>query len=176
MEALVLNANYQAINIVDWKRAIKLVKKEKVRVLKYRDELVKTSTKSERIPLVVILKYLITEISTRIMPNRASSIRFNVFLRDNFTCAYCGIQYAKKLTVDHIIPKVQGGKTTYENIVTCCEKCNQKKGGRTPEQANMRLLFQPRRSTLREILQYTIKMRLQETCLQASLQECNGWI
>jgi hypothetical protein len=66
--------------------------------------------------------------------------RINVFTRDHFTCQYCGSRKAMKdLNYDHVVPRIQGGKTVWENIVTCCYPCNDRKAGRTPEQAGMRL-------------------------------------
>ncbi len=66
--------------------------------------------------------------------------RINVMTRDNFTCQYCGARKAMKdLNYDHVVPRIQGGKTVWENIVTCCYPCNDRKAGRTPEQAGMKL-------------------------------------
>ncbi len=71
--------------------------------------------------------------------------RTNVFLRDDHTCAYCMRRFSKaQLTLDHVIPVVQGGRKSWENIVTACLACNQRKGGRTPTEAGMKLLQKPR--------------------------------
>ena len=75
---------------------------------------------------------------------KAGPSRRNIFLRDDYTCQYCGIKNPDKLTLDHVKPKWQGGKDTWENLVCACFKCNSKKGGRTPEEANMTLLNQPK--------------------------------
>lgn len=70
--------------------------------------------------------------------------RYNIFLRDNNTCQYCGRKLPKhELTIDHVIPRSRGGKTTWENVVLCCIRCNRKKGGRTPQEAGMRLIKKP---------------------------------
>jgi 5-methylcytosine-specific restriction endonuclease McrA len=70
--------------------------------------------------------------------------RINVFTRDNFTCQYCGARKAMKdLNYDHVVPRIQGGKTVWENIVTCCYPCNDRKAGRTPKQAGMKLRKDP---------------------------------
>jgi 5-methylcytosine-specific restriction endonuclease McrA len=70
--------------------------------------------------------------------------RINVFTRDNFTCQYCGAKKGMKdLNYDHVVPRIQGGKTVWENIVTACYPCNDRKAGRTPEQAGMKLRKQP---------------------------------
>lgn len=77
------------------------------------------------------------------------SVRFSrtqVFLRDSHTCQYCGEALPKpRLNIDHVVPRIQGGKTTWENVVTSCHHCNRVKGGRTPQQAGMRLLSLPRK-------------------------------
>jgi 5-methylcytosine-specific restriction endonuclease McrA len=71
--------------------------------------------------------------------------RVNVMTRDGFRCQYCGSHKAMKdLNYDHVIPRVQGGKTVWENVVTACYPCNSKKAGRTPQQAGMRLIKEPR--------------------------------
>ncbi len=83
------------------------------------------------------------------MTNKKNLIRFsrtNIFLRDQFSCQYCGQRFSKmSLTLDHVVPVVQGGRTSWENIVTACKECNQRKGGRTPQQAGMQLIRKPKR-------------------------------
>ena len=70
--------------------------------------------------------------------------RINIFRRDNSTCQYCGKKFMKQeLTLDHVVPKSQGGKSTWENVVCACGRCNRKKGGKTPEQASMKILNKP---------------------------------
>lgn len=72
--------------------------------------------------------------------------RINIFRRDSDTCQYCNKKFQKyDLTLDHVVPRSQGGKSTWDNIVCCCVKCNRKKGGRTPEQAAMALLNTPKK-------------------------------
>jgi 5-methylcytosine-specific restriction endonuclease McrA len=71
--------------------------------------------------------------------------RRNVFMRDHFTCQYCGKQLPQaQLNIDHVIPRSQGGATTWDNVVCSCIRCNLKKGGRSPAQAGLRLLHEPR--------------------------------
>lgn len=72
--------------------------------------------------------------------------RRNLFARDSHQCQYCGTRYgASQLSVDHVVPRSRGGKTTWDNVVCCCLKCNAKKGGRTPDEARMRLIRKPAR-------------------------------
>ncbi|HLZ79007.1 MAG TPA: HNH endonuclease, partial [Sphingomonas sp.] len=75
--------------------------------------------------------------------------RFNLFLRDSFECQYCGCRH--DLTFDHVIPRAQGGRTTWENVSTACAPCNLRKGGRTPKQAHMALASTPERPTSWEL-------------------------
>jgi 5-methylcytosine-specific restriction endonuclease McrA len=72
--------------------------------------------------------------------------RQNVFMRDDYKCQYCGSQFPKTdLTIDHVIPRVRGGKTTWDNVVACCYKCNQIKGHKSLQQAGLRLKRQPKK-------------------------------
>ncbi len=72
--------------------------------------------------------------------------RLNIYLRDKGTCQYCGKKYSKSdLSLDHVVPRAYGGRSTWENIVCCCSTCNRTKGGRTPHEAGMRLLKKPKK-------------------------------
>lgn len=76
--------------------------------------------------------------------NRVRFSRRNVYMRDHYTCQYCGKQFdSTDLNLDHVVPTCQGGITIWENIVCSCFSCNTKKGGRTPQQAGMKLIRQP---------------------------------
>lgn len=80
----------------------------------------------------------------RIPRNAVKFSRRNVFLRDDYSCQYCGRKHSPSgLSLDHVMPRSRGGETSWVNIVTACLKCNVRKGGRTPREANMRLLSQP---------------------------------
>ncbi len=87
--------------------------------------------------------------------------RINVLTRDHFTCQYCGKRLPMKdLNYDHVVPRIQGGKTVWENIVTSCYPCNDKKAGRTPEQARMKLLKHPVRPATLPMTQPLLNMRV----------------
>jgi len=131
---LVLNASYEAINICNVKRAIKMVVKGVASVEEVYDEkLIHSPSVTMNIPLVIRL------INYVYIPHQ--SVRFsrkNVLLRDQYSCQYCHKRFpAKELTLDHVLPISRGGKTTWDNVVTACKKCNRKKGGRTPKEARM---------------------------------------
>jgi len=150
MEAvIVLNAGYEFMGLISWRRAMTLLFSGKVEVLKESDKVVRTVSKSFRIPAVIRLLKFIRQIYRREVPFS----RKNVLIRDAFTCQYCGDDFlSNELTVDHIIPKVQGGENRWNNVVACCRVCNVKKGGRTPRQAGMTLVRQPFKPTIMEFL------------------------
>jgi len=150
MEAvIVLNAGYEFMGLISWRRAMTLLFSGKVEVLKESDKVVRTVSKSFRIPAVIRLLKFIRQIYRREVPFS----RKNVLIRDAFTCQYCGDDFiSSELTVDHIVPKVQGGENRWNNVVACCRMCNVKKGGTTPRQAGMSLIRQPFKPTIMEFL------------------------
>jgi 5-methylcytosine-specific restriction endonuclease McrA len=82
----------------------------------------------------------------RFPPKKVKFSRRNIFLRDNYQCQYCGVKPAmSELTIDHVLPRAQGGKTSWENVVLACTSCNTSKGNRTPEQAKMKMRSVPKR-------------------------------
>lgn len=82
--------------------------------------------------------------------------RSHIFIRDGHTCQYCGEPHSKqKLNLDHVIPRAQGGRTTWENIVASCHTCNRKKGGRTPDQAGMPLLTKPKKPVMHPLFSFS---------------------
>jgi 5-methylcytosine-specific restriction endonuclease McrA len=140
--ALVLNASYEPLHIVSWQRAIQLLFQGKVEVVEESEQEVRTVRLTIRVPAVLrLLQYVpITRKKNIVRFSRA-----NIFLRDHHRCQYCGGKFSKnQLTLDHVIPIVQGGRKCWENIVTACKPCNQRKGGRTPQQAHMNLVRKPR--------------------------------
>lgn len=139
--ALVLNASFEPIHIVSWQRAIQLLFQGKVEVVEEGEHEVRTVRMTIKVPAVLrLLSYVPLKKKKQIV--RFS--RTNVFLRDDHRCQYCGNRFLKShLTLDHVVPIVQGGKKSWDNIVTACKPCNQRKGGRTPAQAAMRLRKKP---------------------------------
>lgn len=138
---LVLNATYEPLNIVPWKRAIRLLCQGKVEVLAEYDREIRSLSFTVKMPSILrLLKYV--KIRRRHQDVKFS--RANIYARDHHTCQYCGKKCAtENLTFDHVIPSVRGGTKTWGNIVTCCIDCNHRKGGRTPEEAGMRLIRRP---------------------------------
>ena len=137
---LVLNASYEPINICAARRALVLVLKG----VAHAEEHAHGHFHSQRtqMPMPSVIRLL----EYRRIPHQTRALsRKNILMRDRYTCQYCAKVFnASELTLDHVIPRSRGGDTSWENLVACCHACNNKKGNRTPEEANMRLLRQPR--------------------------------
>lgn len=113
----------------------------KVEVVESYETLLRAVSWSVRMPSVIRLRSFVRRHRIRIALSRR-----NVFFRDGHQCQYCGDRLpSKELTCDHVKPRSQGGRTTWENVVAACGPCNRRKGGRTPEQARMKLVRKPDR-------------------------------
>jgi 5-methylcytosine-specific restriction endonuclease McrA len=134
---LVLNQNYQPLNICRARRAIVLTLRGKAEVLETDSREIRSPSCSFPLPSVIRLGYLIK----RPRPQRKLTRR-EVFLRDHYTCQYCGKE-TRELTLDHVIPRHLGGEHSWDNVVSACKACNYRKAGRTPKEAGMRLTRQP---------------------------------
>jgi len=149
---LVLSQSYEPVKIVSWQRAITLLFLGKVEVIEEYDRDIKTTSIVIKVPAVV---RLLNAFRRHKKPVKFS--RVNIYGRDNYTCQYCGTKKrVGDLTYDHVVPRAQGGKTIWSNIVTACGTCNAKKANRTPTQAGMRLLKQPTQPTATPTLVITV--------------------
>lgn len=158
---LVLNRLYQPINITTVRRAFSLLYQGNAKAIdaefqtfdfeswaelsaevhSEEHEVVNTVRAAIRVPRVIML-----QVYDRFPRIHVRFSRQNIYLRDRCTCQYCGKRKARSdLNLDHVIPRSRGGRTTWENVVCSCIKCNLDKGGRTPAEAGMRLLKQPAR-------------------------------
>jgi 5-methylcytosine-specific restriction endonuclease McrA len=153
---LVLNRFYQPVSVTRARRAFGLLYSGAARALDKEfqtfdydswatlsveagDDVLKTPRFELKIPRVVIL-----QIYDKLPGYHVRFSRQNIYLRDGFTCQYCGHAFARaKLNLDHVVPKSQGGRTTWENVVCSCIECNLRKGGRTPYQAKISLKNKP---------------------------------
>jgi 5-methylcytosine-specific restriction endonuclease McrA len=134
---LVLNANFEPINVCNTRRALSLVLNGKAQmILNGRGE-IRTVSDIYPMPSIIRLERMIKRPRQRVKLTKREILR-----RDNYTCQYCG-QHASTLTIDHIVPRHLGGQHVWENLVTACPACNHRKGGRTLEQAHMQLLHAP---------------------------------
>jgi 5-methylcytosine-specific restriction endonuclease McrA len=156
---LLLNSTFEPLLVVSWKKAIVLLVRGKVEVLEEYDRAIRGVTISLKLPAVIRLK---THIRKRTPIVKFS--RQNLYTRDKVKCQYCGSHFEPSaLTYDHVVPRSRGGQTDWTNVVTCCLPCNLKKGGRTPEEAGMRLIRKPRAPIWIPLL--TISLGLKETPL-----------
>ncbi len=143
MQTLCLNADYSPIGIMNWQKAVTLFFKEAVEIIESYDRPIRSVSFTMQMPAVVKVKAWVK--------SNQKSLRFNktnIFLRDKGRCMYCSDRIShRKATYDHVIPRAKGGKTVWENIVTCCQPCNKRKDCRTPEEANMVLTAKPVKPT-----------------------------
>ena len=158
---LVLNRNWVAVHVCSVRRALSLVYQDCARIVgqDYQvhdfaswqhlsshtealgNDFVHTPNFRILLPEVILLTAF-----GRMPPLTVKFNRRNIYLRDDHTCQYCGIRPNKEeLTIDHVVPRCRGGRSTWENVVLACQKCNSRKGGQTPDEAHMKLARTPRR-------------------------------
>ena len=153
METLVLNVSYEPVARVTWQRAITLLWEGKVEVVEeYENHRVRSVTLEFKVPSVI--RFL------RVIRGRRRAIKFsreNVYSRDKGRCQYCGHAVPRsEFTYDHVVPRRLNGQTRWENVVVCCTPCNQRKGGRTPDEAGMALVANPvRPRSLPDVMRFT---------------------
>jgi 5-methylcytosine-specific restriction endonuclease McrA len=138
-QTLLRSQSYEPIKLISWRRAFTLLTLGKVEVLEEYDRDVATINIVFKVPAVV---RLLRAFRRHHKPVKFS--RVNIYARDKYRCQYCGTKAPlSELTYDHVVPRAQGGQTSWTNIVTCCYDCNRNKGNRTPVQASMQLLTRP---------------------------------
>ncbi len=153
---LVLNRHYQPIHVTSAKRAFSLLYLGAARAIDHDlrmfdfeswselsaqmgDDVVHTVGRALRVPRVIVL-----QLYDRMPKTKVRFSRHNIYMRDGSTCQYCARELPRtELNLDHVVPRAQGGRTTWGNVVCCCVDCNLSKAARTPEQAGMRLLKVP---------------------------------
>jgi 5-methylcytosine-specific restriction endonuclease McrA len=139
---LVLNATYEPIQVVSWRRAIRMLFQEKVEVVAEYDKEIRSVSVSIKLPSVL---RLLSYINVKRHHHQVKFTRANIYSRDQHRCQYCGRRFPPaELTYDHVIPVARGGKKNWENIVTCCRECNRCKGDHTPEEVGLKLLRPPK--------------------------------
>lgn len=149
---LVLNQNYEPLNVCSVRRALVLVLGGKAELLEAGRGLISSATRAFPFPSVIRLVHLIKRPRPRVKLTRRE-----IFLRDGYTCQYCGAR-STSLTIDHVIPRSRGGLHTWDNVVAACQPCNHRKGGKSVAEARMQLQAQPHEP--RAGRYYTIERRL----------------
>ena len=141
-DVLVLNASYEPLRIVSVRRAMVLLLQRKAEMVEAAAQRLRAQTATFAVPLVVRLVRYVAIPRHR----RPPCSRRGVLARDNETCQYCGAQPGRThLTIDHVLPRAQGGATSWENVVAACANCNHRKANRTPQQAGLALIAMPSR-------------------------------
>jgi 5-methylcytosine-specific restriction endonuclease McrA len=151
LRVLVLNADYQPLSyhplsVVPWYEGVKAVFRDSVDIVAEYGRTIKSPGIEMKVPSVIALKKYHPQ-------NRTPALtRFNVFLRDEFYCQYCGDTFVTNdLTFDHVLPRSKGGTTNWENIVAACRDCNSRKGNHMPEHIRMFPLTEPRQPSVHEL-------------------------
>ncbi len=149
--ALVLNADYRPLSyyplsLWPWQDAVKAIFRDTVRVISEYDRIIRSPSQEFKLPSVLVL-------NEYIKPQRYPAFtRFNVFLRDEWCCQYCGDKFkTQSLTFDHVIPRAMGGHTEWENIVAACQDCNTRKGSKLPKECKMFPIHKPYEPTVYEL-------------------------
>ena len=134
---LILNVNFEPLHVCNTKRALALLLSGKANLVLNGRGTIRSSSAEFEIPSVIKLNHMVKRPHPKIALSKREILR-----RDNYTCQYCG-RKTHLLTLDHIIPRHQGGPHTWHNLVAACMPCNRRKGGKRPEEANMILQHQP---------------------------------
>src|ERR1700747_3273656 len=137
---LLLNASFEPLRFISWKKALTLLFAGKVEVIEEYNEQVHSITFAVKLPSIIrLLKYVRVKNLNRVKFSRA-----NIYARDDYTCQYCGKKFpSEDLTFDHVTPVAVGGQKRWDNIVAARFRCNHKNAGRSPEEAGMRLIRLP---------------------------------
>ncbi len=171
MEIAILNSDFTFHQKTNFRKAFSLLQRGKAEVLKYYNDKIVKLANGNTLPIPKILRLL--SMVSIIHKREILYSKKNLFIRDNYTCGYCGEEFKKQikkrivtkegktievfLTEDHIIPESRGGKTSWTNCVTACSTCNQKKANKTPLEAGMRLLKKPYSPTVFEYIRIKAK-------------------
>lgn len=163
-EVLLLNSDFEPLNVCNARRAMALILLGKADVLSHNGHTIGTARGNLPAPSIVKMRYHVR----RPLPQLRLS-RHSVLARDSYTCQYCGYR-GRDLTIDHVVPRWMGGPHTWDNLVACCRKCNLKKGDKTPQQARMKLMSKPRRPHF--IPYISLPAYLKAKSLSKSLRGC----
>lgn len=147
--ALVLNADFRPLSyfplsLWPWQEAIKAIWLDRVSIVAQYDHTVHSQHLEVTLPSVVVLRDYVKP------RKRVAFTRFNLFLRDEFTCQYCGAHH--DLTFDHVVPRSLGGKTSWHNVVAACAPCNMRKGSKTLRTSGLTLRRNPFQPTAQRLI------------------------
>jgi len=138
-EVLVLNKAYEPLDVCNVKRAIVMVLLEKAEIVVEMERVIRSVTNVFPAPSVIRIHRYISPVKESVVLNKK-----NIFRRDNYTCQYCGKKNSD-LTIDHVVPRVKGGKDSWNNLVTACQRCNNTKGDKDLSNTDLTLRKQPKK-------------------------------
>lgn len=144
---LVLNASYEPLHPIDAKDGLIHILEGRAKLYEAHPEAKFRTVDTEYpVPVVIVLNRYVPQ--KRKYRDKAKLNKYALYVRDDYTCQYCGRHVSEfnrreRLTKDHVVPRDQGGRSTWENLVTACSTCNGRKANRTPEEARMRLIREP---------------------------------
>jgi len=136
-QVLVLNANYEPLNVCTTRRALGLLMLDKATIVSNGRGVIRTPTRSYPRPSIIRLGYMVRRPRPHVKLTRQEILQ-----RDNHTCQYCG-RFGVRLTIDHVVPRHKGGEYSWTNLVTACADCNRVKGGKTVKDTGLRLSHEP---------------------------------
>lgn len=169
---IVLNADYTFLSVTSWKNAVCLLIEGKAETLKETTKIVRNQDRSVEVTVPTHIRVM--KFVRKIFKQKVPFSKRNVFVRDDQTCQFCDtyIKDISDCTVDHVVPRAQGGKSRWDNCVTACRSCNHRKADRTPSQAKMYLKRKAIQPTINEYIQYfTKKYRINELLIELANQE-----
>ena len=152
---LLLTQGYEPIKIIPWQRAMTLLTLDKVEVVEEYDKAIRGTSMIVNVPAVVRLRKAFRRFAKPVKFSRV-----NIYARDEYRCQYCGVKCSiVQLTYDHVVPRSRGGRTSWDNIVSCCYACNARKANRTPAEAKMVLRSTPVRPTWMPAIQIRVSTK-----------------
>ncbi|CAN5921410.1 HNH endonuclease [soil metagenome] len=152
---LLMTQGYEPIKIISWQRAMTLLMLDKVDVVEEYDTEIRGTSMILNVPAVVRLRKAFRRFAKPVKFSRV-----NIYARDEYRCQYCAVKCSiAQLTYDHVVPRSRGGRTSWENIVSCCYVCNAKKANRTPAEAKMVLRSTPVRPTWMPAIQIRVSTK-----------------
>jgi len=158
---LVLNQTYEPFQVCSARRAVVLLFAGKAERIENSARVLRSPSTLFVVPSVIRLHHYVR----RPTQPALTFSKKNILKRDGYTCQYCGRNGGERMTIDHVIPRARGGRTVWDNVVSACRACNLRKGGRSPDEAGMRLLRRP--STPRSLFYFGI--------LAQSAPPFSGW-
>ena len=155
MSVVLLNSDYTTLGIISWRKAVRLMVKKKVEIVKASTRVIHNFEQTVEIVIPLVLRLI--KLVRALWKVRVPFNKKALLMRDNHKCQYCGCELNRNATIDHVIPRSKGGKSTFDNCVAACTPCNNKKDDRLPSIAKMYPKQKPHTPTINEFIMLSIK-------------------